>query len=248
MEHLSDEQIIAHLEAGRDNSEVEAHLQSCEHCRQELEQFQEVLQAMEASPKAHAPQAVSWAVAAAIEAEQKKAVGKSNFPYWQIAAAIGLLIVGFLSGKWPAPDHRDELIALESQVQLLKEMTMMGPLQISTASQRIQAVNRIEQEKSHVSEELVNTLVNTLNSDESPNVRYAAAQALGRFIDEENVRLALTQSLESQSDPLIQIALISMLVEAQEKRAINPIKELIEKEYVQPEVKKQAQVALDILT
>lgn len=248
MEHLSDEQLIAHLEEGRANPEAEAHLQVCEACREQLMEFGEVLQAMQDVPEVPAPQAVSWAVAAAIEAEQKSSPRKPLFAYWQVAAAATLLILGFFAGKWSASDYRDQVIALESQVQLLKEMTMMSPLQTSTASQRIQAVNRIEEEQPRVSPELVSTLVNTLNSDESPNVRYAAVQALGRFIDDENVRLALTESLEMQSDPLIQIALISMLVEVQEKRAISPLKELIDKEYVQPEVKKQAQVALEILT
>jgi HEAT repeat protein len=108
------------------------------------------------------------------------------------------------------------------------------------------AVNRIE-EKATINAELLATLVNTLNSDESPNVRYAALQALTNYMDQDQVRYELVKSLESQTDPLIQISLITIMIEAQEKSARVPMKKLIEDEQTLQEVKDQAAIALKIL-
>ena len=80
-----------------------------------------------------------------------------------------------------------------------------------------------------------------------PNVRYAAAQALARFIDEEDVRLRMAESLEEQTDPLIQISLISILTEAQEKHAIKPLKKILDQDSINMDVKRQADIALEIL-
>jgi len=124
---------------------------------------------------------------------------------------------------------------------------MAGSLKRYSASDRIFAVNQIET-TNDVSPELLATLVNTLNSDESPNVRYAALQALTNYLDIDEVRYELVKSLESQNDPLIQISLIAVLVEAQEKSARAPIKKLIDTEETLPEVKEQAEIALKVLT
>ena len=125
---------------------------------------------------------------------------------------------------------------------------MMNTLQPSSASERLQVVNMIEAEKPAYSEKLLNSLFTTLNTDESPNVRYAAAQALVRFMDQKDVAIRMAESLEQQTDPLIQISLISILMEAQEKHAIKPLKKLLEQDSINTDVKKQAKIALDIIT
>lgn len=248
-DHLTEEQVITYIEEGRSDAIIQEHLIACEPCRKKVEEFREVIELTENMTGAIPPKRIAWEFSAALEEEKRKLDRKNTlFPYWQIAAAIALLVSGFAAGKLSEPDQSDELIALRSQVDLLKEMSMVNALQTHTASERIQTVNWIEEEKTIASERLIKTLVNTLNTDESPNVRYAAAQALNRYIDQENVRLALASSLERQTDALIQIALISMLVEAGEKTAIQPIKKIIEEGANSPEVKKQAKVALDILS
>ena len=105
-------------------------------------------------------------------------------------------------------------------------------------------MNQIQSTKEAINPELVSTLINTLNSDESPNVRYAALQALEKYVDYTDVRSELVKSLESQQDPLIQISLITILVEAEERSAIAPLKDIINNEDVSPEVKQQAEVAI----
>lgn len=247
--HMSDEEVIDFLENNRADEEMRAHTTKCVSCRKKVEEYEMLLESMASAPEQTPPERIAWNFTAALEEEKRKVNPAASFPYWQIAAAVALLIVGFLSGKYLTPDHSDEMLALQAQVDLLKEISMVNTLKNPSASERIRAVNMIEEDKAPTAgKQLIDVLINTLNNDESPNVRYAAAMALGRFIDQEEVRLALAESLKQQEDALIQIALISMLVEAQEKTAIQPLKQIIESDENAAEVKKQARVALEILS
>lgn len=253
--HFTEEEIISYLEEGEKDREIADHLISCMLCQKMAAELKEIMQIVDQSESVDPPLSIRRGFESALE-EEKVRIGQASKgpvlqaksrPVWPVAATVALL-VGFLIGKMSAPDQSDKIIALRSQVELLKELSTVNTLQTHTASERIQAVNIIEEEKPSASDNLIKTLVNTLNTDESPNVRYAAAQALNRYIDQENVRLALSGSLEHQEDPLIQLSLISMLVEMQEKTAIKPIKKIMRRDSITPEVKKQAEVALQILS
>jgi hypothetical protein len=61
------------------------------------------------------------------------------------------------------------------------------------------------------------------------------------FVNQPSVRQGLIQSLSRQTSPLVQIALIDLIVELREKRATEALKELIEKEKINNEVKQRAE-------
>ena len=210
-----------------------------------ISELKEVLQAIGQSQESDVPAHIAMNVQQAIFDEQNKSKGIS---WLQIAASVSILIVGFAIGKLSDHNSTSELAALRSEINELKEVTLTSALQQYTASERIIAVNQIQSTKEAINPELVSTLINTLNSDESPNVRYAALQALEKYVDYTDVRSELVKSLESQQDPLIQISLITILVEAEERSAIAPLKDIINNEDVSPEVKQQAEVAIQVLT
>ena len=247
MEHIEEEFLIEYLDSGVITPEHKAHLAECTICQKQLADLREVIDTMDGMGDVPVPDAVQFQISTAIAEEIARENQSSGFHWWQVAAAVALLMVGFAVGKLSVKDQTAEIIALQSQVDILKEVSMVNALQTSSASERLQVVNRIESEKPASSQKLLNSLFQTLNTDESPNVRYAAAQALVRFMNEEAVRVRVAESLELQSDPLIQISLISILTEAQEKHAIKPLRKILGQETINPEVKKQAQIALDIL-
>ena len=248
MRHITEEEIIEFLETGALSSELKEHLADCESCQELQREYEEVISTMDSIGEKKVPDMVQLDIAQAVAEEISKEKSGGGFQIWQIAAAVALLIVGFYAGKLTTDDRSDEIIALQSQVDVLKEVSMMNTLQPSSASERLQVVNMIEAEKPAYSEKLLNSLFTTLNTDESPNVRYAAAQALVRFMDQKDVAIRMAESLEQQTDPLIQISLISILMEAQEKHAIKPLKKLLEQDSINTDVKKQAKIALDIIT
>lgn len=242
---FTDEQLIALIE-GEQNEALQQSLKEDEALKRRFTELKEVMDAMQSVEEIEVP----FHVEANFKAELAKEKIKGNngqMSWMQIAAAVALLIIGFGAGKFSGGDSSEDLIALRDEIQSLKEFTLTNTLQKHSASERIMAVNQIEQGSS-VNKELISTLITTLNSDESPNVRYAALKALEKFIAEEDVRAELVKSLETQSDPLIQISLITILVEAEERSAIAPLKEIMKNEQITPEVKQQAEVAIQVLT
>ncbi|WP_425389637.1 HEAT repeat domain-containing protein [Ekhidna sp.] len=241
--NITDEQLISLIE-GEQNKELESQIAEGSTLKKRYDELKEVAEAIENSNEVEAPYHVEAGFLAALAKEKNKNV---QLPWMQIAAAVALLIIGFGVGKFSGGDASSELAELKEEVKSLKEVTLTTTLQRHSASERIMAVNRIE-ERGTVNRELISTLITTLNTDESPNVRYAALKALEKFINNEEVKAELVKSLETQTDPLIQISLITILVEAEERSAIAPLRDMMEKEEIVPEVKQQAQVAIQVLT
>ena len=79
------------------------------------------------------------------------------------------------------------------------------------------------------------------------NVRLAACQALARFENEPDVRDALIQSLQIQTDPNIQITLIEILVAIKEKRAVVEMKRLAQNQQLLDVVRLKAKEGISRL-
>lgn len=242
---ITDEQLIEFIEGTHDQS-IADQIQADADLKKRYDDLKAVIDLMENSEEVEVPSLIGTKLESAILQEELKNKN-GRLPWMQIAASVALVLFGFLLGKWGNSNNGSELTALRQEVQSLREVTLTSTLQRHSASERIFAVNQIE-EKSTVDEKLLSTLITTFNSDESTNVRYAALQALRKFINQNEVKAELVNSLESQSDPLIQISLIQILIEAQEKSAIAPLKDIIKQQEIAPEVRQQAEVALKVLT
>lgn len=243
--NVTDEQLIALIE-GSPNPELEQLVSEDADLRKRFEELKDVLVIIDSSERVDVPAHFGMNFREAILKEQAKQ--GNNFSWMQIAAAVTILLVGFGLGRFSEDSNFSELASLQDEVNALKEVTLTSALRRHSASQRIMAVNQIEASSQKINPELITTLINTLNSDDSPNVRYAALQALTNYIDNTNVRAELVKSLESQSDALIQISLITILIEAEERSAIAPLKDILDKEEIAPEVRQQAEIAIQVLT
>ena len=91
---------------------------------------------------------------------------------------------------------------------------------------------------------LIAALLDTLDNDPSVNVRLSAVDALYLFSGREEVRTALTASLSRQTSPLVQIALIDLLVSLKEKQAAAALKKLLADKKIIPEVQQRAQLGI----
>ena len=69
-------------------------------------------------------------------------------------------------------------------------------------------------------------------------------EALAKFSYSEQVKTLFIQALETEENPSVQVALIEILGQLQEKKAIEPLKRLLEKEETQPFIKKEINNAL----
>ena len=116
----------------------------------------------------------------------------------------------------------------------------------SSASKRILAVSNTE-EFTTKDTKIIEALINRLFFDKNTNVRLAAAEALSKFSSEIIVRDALIKSLETDKSTSIQIELITILSKIQEKRAIKPMRKMLENEETPQYVKQQLQANLSTL-
>ncbi|MBD0255006.1 MAG: HEAT repeat domain-containing protein [Cytophagales bacterium] len=168
-----------------------------------------------------------------------------------LAASVSLLLTGFLAawlllrGGAPAVPQGD-MVALQREVKEMKQLVMLSLLENQSASERIKAVSYAEALPA-LDPAVRDALVHTLDADQNPNVRLAAAEALGRFPESEEVRQALVGALEREPDAMLQITLIQLLVNMEEKRAARSIERLIRRDSTPEVVRKLARKGLNAL-
>lgn len=163
-------------------------------------------------------------------------------PFMQIAAGFTILIAGAMLGFFFAKQTggNQEVAELKNEMNQMKDMLIMAKLDQPSASERILAANYLE-EMTSPDPEILKALINTLNTDKNSNVRQAALNALARFKNEQLVRDAFVETLSVQTDPIIQISLINLLVELQETRAVEKMKQIIQDNSSNESVKKLAE-------
>ncbi len=159
----------------------------------------------------------------------------------RIAAGFSLLIVGVLAG-WmigkQAADNSD-VAELRQDISEMKQLVALSQLRKESASDRIMATYEIKKLDS-ASDEILDALIYTFNNDENANVKNAAADALFKFGNQEKVRKAFINGLSRQTDPVLQIKLIEMLVGLNEKRALPGLQEMMQGENQIKAVKQKA--------
>ena len=167
-----------------------------------------------------------------------------------LAASVSLLLVGFLTAwlvlRGAAPSPKDDLVALQQEVKEMKQLVMLSLLENQSASERIKAVSYAEALPG-LDPAVRDALIGTLNGDQNANVRLAAAEALGRFPESEAVRQALVSALEREPDAMLQITLIHLLVNMEEKRAARSIEQLIRRDSTPEVVRSLARKGLNTL-
>ncbi len=148
---------------------------------------------------------------------------------YRMAAAVVLVIAGIVIGFYinKNQQHEQELAKLRQEVEATKQMMIAMIGNPNSASQRLQGVN-VALTISAPDHDIVNALVKTLNEDPNTNVRLAALEALGKFYTDTVVRKALIESLASQKDPIVQIALIQLMVKMNEKGSVKNLEQIIE--------------------
>lgn len=124
------------------------------------------------------------------------------------------------------PETR-QLEALTAQVHEMREIVMLSLLQNPAASERIKAVSYTSEIR-HVDPNVAAALLATLNNDPNVNVRLTTLEALTHFARDPSIREGLVQSILQQHSPLVQAALADVMLQLQEKRAILPLKKLLQ--------------------
>lgn len=96
-------------------------------------------------------------------------------------------------------------------------------------------------------DEVVGALLQTLRGDSSVDVRLAATDALRKYSSRPKVRQSMVDALPMQDSPLMQLALIDVMVEFRERRATPNFERLARQESIDPTVKLRLDQAIEEL-
>lgn len=209
------------------------------------EQLKEVMHAMQTSariePSAKLKQGFDQLLQEEIKLTNK---GRTIFfqpAFYRAAAAIALLIIGGGIGFWMSKqnDQLQEIVEIKKEMETTKRMMMSLIDNQQSASQRIQGVN-VALTIQSADDDVVKALAQRMNDDPNTNVRLAALDALSKFHQEPAARKVLIEALSSQKDPMVQIALIQLLVRMKEKGVVNDLKKMVDDSGTMKAVKDEA--------
>lgn len=160
--------------------------------------------------------------------------------YYRLAYTVGILVIGLIAGWFlsPANKYQDQITNINSEVHQMKEMMMLSMLEKTSVTERLKAVSMSSELPSSYGR-VLEALFNTLNNDENVNVRLAALEVLTSYVEDPIVRENLVKAISLQESPLVQIQLADLMVEMQEKKSVEELKKIIEKENTDPGVKQQ---------
>lgn len=236
--------------------EMEAHFHACEKCMDSLSKTSEVEEIFKSVPRDEIQDRMRSEFLEFLEGEKERSAQKPRFAkdsrrvliYLSIAASVAFFIIGFFSGKEVTKRsvNNDQITALKKEVQETKNLMILSMLKQTSASRRIMAVNYAE-EMDVMEPELTDALFFSLNQDKSENVRLAALEVLSRYAAVQDIRSELLNSFKIQTDPIIQITLINLMVNLKEKESVPILQNLIDKEDTYEYVKAQAQQGLKLL-
>jgi len=260
-----EEVMIDYLDKTLDEStsaSVEKHLETCERCLDELREYQQILGTAQSTEMEQPDESLRINFYHMLHGEiNKQKLNRKdekgirgillnrNF-FIRIAAGVALLLAGtFIGYVMKTPGRQaatTEMSELKTEMQSMKEIMMLSMLKEASPSQRIQAVNYTNDIPAP-DQKVLDALTQTLNNDKNVNVRMAAAYSLSKYADRQSVRDSMVASLSKQTEPIIQVVLMNILVEKKEPGAIKPIQKIISDEKAMKEVKDIAHKSLKIL-
>lgn len=145
------------------------------------------------------------------------------------------------------PNVMNEIGTLKKEIQETKDLLILSMLKKESPSDRIQAVN-YSYDLQQPDEQVLKALIYTLDYDRNVNVRIAAADAIGRFGNNTNVRDALVKSLLKQQEPTLQISIIDILTKYNERKALPALRLLAEDNSTSEFVRQKAEESTRVLS
>lgn len=243
------------------------HLETCSACRAEMAELGVVWRGMEAMQEPEPSLAMRNRFLETLHAYQEglqeaqrrpvSPVSRSFWigwwparPVWQVAFAALLVMAGVAAGQYAlnsrTPQASQEMAQLQGQIENLRQLVALSMLQQQSPSARLRGVTYSYQ-ISQPDQQVQQALLHAVNHDSNVNVRLSAVDALAKFANDPGVRRALIDSLPAQDSPLVQVSLIDLLVQLNEKNAVGALEKLSQDTVVDPEVRQRAASAAERL-
>jgi hypothetical protein len=236
-----------------------AHLELCSACRADMAEMGVVWRGLESLPVPEPDPAmrarfleVLDAYRAGMEQGRERTVvsGRSRWwiagwwpakAAWQTALAVALLAAGGFGGHYLARPRTaaPEIAQLQGQVESLRQAVALSMLQDPSSSSRIRGVGYSSQVQ-RPGRQIEQALLYAVNHDANVNVRLSAVDALEKLAGNPDIQRALVDALPMQDSPLVEIALIDVLVEANDKATVPALRHLAEDQQADDAVRQRA--------
>ena len=249
------EKIVDYVEGNlsvEDQKMFEASIEKSPELKAELEEYVSMLNEIDSLPEYNPTPSMDTRFQSLLIEEKRKldsppaSTHTLNYKmlFQGAAAAIILLLGVFIGSKYcnKPTAQSEEIQKVYAQLEENKRM-MLALLKEQSTSSRMTAVSYSYQ-MTNADDEIYDALITALNTDKSTNVRLAAMEGLAKFADNSKVRKALIQSLSIQTEAIVQISLINILVSLNEKSAIPEMEKIINDSNTLDKVKDEARFGI----
>ncbi|WP_318346790.1 zf-HC2 domain-containing protein [Aquipluma nitroreducens] len=222
---------------------IRSHLESCPSCKALHSELSSFINYMDSFPAPEVPEGMKEefeGMVASLGNQEKKKI--RLVPMWTKIAAMMVFAFGTYWLGFQIGSRKGEIVQnqLTSELSTQKQQVLLASLREYTGPQKIDAVYSIST-TGNVSTELIDALVNTMNTDKNANVRLAAISALSEMMGKnDRIKTELIKSLTVQENPLLQISLIQVLTEKGVKEAKHQIESISNNEKTDESVKAYA--------
>lgn len=242
-------------------AEVESHLEECTTCREEFDALLRLWSKLGTLPEEHPSPAVRTRFYTMLEAYQEGTRNPGSAsrgvydalnvlverfwpsrPIAQLGVSLALVAAGVWIGTTltKPSEHDLELAHLRNEVQHVGRLLTVSLLSQSSASERLRGVSWTSQFETP-DPQVLDALVEALKYDPNVNVRLASVDALGKFLGDAHVASEVVDAIPSQSSPLVQIALVDLMVREGVKSSESALRHLVSDPKTNASVKKRAE-------
>jgi anti-sigma-K factor RskA len=241
---------------------VEQHIEECADCREDVTIWKKLSLLPSEQPGAGSRERFEAMLDAyqtgrnekpSADREKRRSVWNwLRSPAGAVAWSAALLVIGIFAGNYlgskttHSNTGQDEIAAMHTELTNMKQLVVLSMLQQQSASERLQAVSYSRRED-QLDPQVMSALVHTLRYDGSVDVRLAALDALSRHGGQPQVHKGVVDALQEQQSPLVQVALIDLMVEWRDPDTAQRLRNFAQTPNLNPTVRQRADWALSKL-
>lgn len=251
----------------KERADIDAHLQGCSLCREEYDTLLRLWSKLGALSEERPSEQMRVRFHSMLEAYQeglRHAPSSSGFlsavntvlgKFWpaqpavQFGLALLLLLVGMFVGTRFTGGGGDqtEISQLRGEVRHMGQLLTISLLSQQSASERLRGVAWSSQ-MDQPDEQVVSALLRALKYDSNVNVRLAAIDALEKFVANPEIGRQVIETLPHEPSPLVQIALIDLLIQERVEKSAEILKTMANDPSVDKAVKQRIAAGLGELS
>lgn len=239
---------LQHSLAETDARVVEEHVRDCQACREEVELWKGLASIPNEKPSPMLRRNFDMMLEAYQQGRSRSPEHVSVSPWHWLrgfvpaAAALALIVIGFVAGLYVSRGRTDssDLAALHQELTSTRQLVALSMLQNQSASDRLQGVSWSRRMES-ADPQILDALMHTLRYDNSVDVRLAALDALRRYTDQQPIRTGIEDSFSHQQSPLVQIALVDLMVDLRDPAVVQKLKTIQQTPNLNPAVRQRVE-------